>query len=75
MNMFGDIARENVIEDLCYKLSAKIKKYPRAKRALCEIGLEMIDKMHYSTDWTEEYTETFKKGAEPCQRQKKNGNT
>jgi hypothetical protein len=71
MSMFGDIAREGLTQDLCQKLSDKIEKYPRAKRALCEIGLEMIDDMYCSSTWTKKYYEIFRNGVKIRQTKKK----
>lgn len=71
MSMFGDIAKEVLTQDLCQKLTDKIEKYPEAKRALSEIGLEMIDGEYCNTAWTKEYYEIFRNGARPIQTEAK----
>jgi predicted metal-dependent HD superfamily phosphohydrolase len=70
MSMFGDIAKEGLTEFLYQKLVEKINKYPEAKRALCEIGLEMFDD-YCSSTFIKNCYEIFKKGARPSQIKEK----
>lgn len=60
MSMQGDWAREDMTQVICKKLKEKIEKYPEATSALKEIGIEMLDLLPNTPEWTHNYYKLFR---------------
>jgi hypothetical protein len=61
MSLQGELAGESTIEFLCKKLKEKIKKYPRAAKALKEVGIEMLDSLPNIPEWANKDYRFFRK--------------
>lgn len=60
MGLMGDMARESETQFLCKKLAEKIEKYPKAAKALKEVGIEMLNDLPNTPEWAYRYYKLFR---------------